>query len=351
MRSRTTVLLSLATAAALTATATGCATEDSTSAATAANGTTQVTLALDWTPNTNHTGIYVAQQKGWFKAAGIDLKIVPYGSTAPETLIAAHKADFGISYQEGITTARAAGQDITSVYAVTQKTNVTVSVRADRDDITSPKDLDGKTYAGFGAPYEKALLQKVIQQDGGKGDFKQVTLNTSAYAALYAGKADFAMPMPTWEGLEAKLTGKPLKDFQLADYGFPAIYSTVVASSGQYLKKNPGIAKKFLAAVNKGYEFAADHPDQGADLLIAANKSTLTNTELVKESEELLAKEYYRAADGSIGTQSAARWQAFADFEFKAGLLVDRNGKKLTEAPDASTFFTDAYLPDAESAK
>ncbi|WP_369258244.1 ABC transporter substrate-binding protein [Streptomyces sp. R35] len=350
MRTRTTALLSIATAAALTATATGCASQDSTSAASK-NGTTQVTLALDWTPNTNHTGIYVAQQKGWFKDAGIDLKIVPYGSTAPETLVANHKADFGISYQEGVTTARAAGQDITSVYAVTQKTNVTVSVRADRDDITSPKDLDGKTYAGFGAPYEKALLQKVIQEDGGKGDFKQITLNTSAYAALYAGKADFAMPMPTWEGLEAKLTGKPLKDFPLADYGFPAIYSTLVASSGQYLKQNPEIAKKFLAVVDKGYEYAADHPDQAAGLLIAANKSTLTNTELVKESERLLAKEYYRAADGSIGTQSAERWQAFADFEYKSGLLVDKNGKKLTKAPDASTFFTDAYLPDAEDTK
>lgn len=197
MRSRTTALLSVATAAVLATT--GCAAQDSTSAATK-NGTTQVTLALDWTPNTNHTGIYVAQQRGWFKDAGIDLRILPYGSTAPETLIAYHKADFAISYQEGVTTARAAGQDITSVYAVTQKTNVTVSVRADRDDIASPKDLDGKTYAGFGAPYE-GPAQKVIQEDGGKGTFRQITLNTYAYAALYAGKADFAMPMPTWEGL------------------------------------------------------------------------------------------------------------------------------------------------------
>ncbi|WP_406351655.1 ABC transporter substrate-binding protein [Streptomyces sp. NBC_00658] len=345
MRRRTSALLAISTAAALALT--GCASGDSTSAA-AKDGTTTVTLALDWTPNTNHTGIYVAQQKGWFKDAGIDLKIVPYGTTAPETLVANHKADFGISYQEGITTARAAGQDIKSVYAVTQKTNVTVSVRADRDDIESPKDLDGKTYAGFGAPYEKALLQKVIQADGGKGDFKQITLNTSAYAALYAGKADFAMPMPTWEGLEAKETGKPLKDFALADYGVPAIYSTLIASSGQYLKDNPEIAKKFLAAVNKGYEYAADSPDQAADLLIAANKSTLTNTELVKESEQLLAKEYYRAEDGTIGTQSAERWQDFADFDFKSGLLTDENGKKLTKAPDASEFFTNDYLPAAQ---
>ncbi len=83
-------------------------------------------------------------------------------------------------------------------------------------------------------------------------------------------------------------------------------------------------------------------------MLISTNKSVLTNTKLVKESEQLLAKEYYKGADGAIGTQSAARWQAFADFEYKAGLLVDANGKKLTATPKASTFFTNAYLPDAK---
>ncbi|SNX66136.1 ABC-type nitrate/sulfonate/bicarbonate transport system substrate-binding protein [Streptomyces sp. TLI_55] len=341
---RRTLLSAIAAASLLTVT-TGCQADSS---AAAKDGTTTVTLALDWTPNTNHTGIYVAQAKGWFKDAGIDLKIVPYGSTAPETLLANHKADFGISYQEGVTTARAAGADITSVYAVTQKTNVTIAVRAGRTDIDSPKDLDGKTYAGFGAPYEKPLLQKVIQNAGGKGDFKQVTLNTSAYAALYAGKADFAMPMPTWEGVEAELSGKPLKNFQLSDYGFPAIYSTLVASSDQFLKKNPAVAKKFVAALDKGYRYAADHPDKAADLLISQNKSVLTNTALVKKSEALLAKEYYKAANGTIGTQSAERWQAFTDFEYQAGLLVDADGKKLTKAPDTSTFFTNDYLPAAK---
>ena len=349
---RRTLLRSLLPATAAVFVAAGCSSQSgsSTSVADAAGtgaaaATTQVTLALDWTPNTNHTGIYVAQQLGWFKAAGIDLRILPYGSTAPETLIATHKADFGISYQDGVSTARAAGEDLVSVFAITQKTDVTISVRASRTDITSPKDLDGKTYAGFGAPYEKPLLQKVIQSAGGKGEFKTVVLNTSAYAALYAGQADFAMPEPTWEGLEAKLEGKPLKDFQLSDYGFPGTYSALIASSDAFLKQNPALAKKFLAVVAKGYTYAVDHPDQAADLLVKTNKSVLTNTELVRESEELLAKEYYRASDGSIGTQTAKTWQDYTDFQFKAGLLADANGKQLATSPDVSAFYTNAYLP------
>ncbi|GAB7110665.1 ABC transporter substrate-binding protein [Streptomyces phaeofaciens JCM 4814] len=325
--------------------ATACS-SDSGSDRSDAKGLAEVTLALDWTPNTNHTGIYVAQQLGWFKDAGIDLKIVPYGSTSPETLLAHHKADFGISYQEGLTAARSAGQDLTSVYAVTQKTNVTIAVSADRKDITSPKDLDGKTYAGFGAAYEKPLLRSVIKNAGGTGEFTSVTLNTSAYSALYAGKADFAMPMPTWEGLEAKLSGKPLKNFELTDYGFPEIYSTLIASSDEYLEANGATARKFLAAVARGYAYAVENPSKAADLLIKANKGVLTNTELVHASEQLLADSYYRAADGSLGTQSADRWKAFADFEYKAGLLSDADGKKLTAAPDTSSWFTDDYLPE-----
>ena len=347
---RRTLLRSLLPATAAVFVATGCSSQAGSTTGTAADAagtaTTRVTLALDWTPNTNHTGIYVAQQLGWFKAAGIDLRILPYGSTAPETLLATHQADFGISYQDGVSTAQAAGQDVVSVFAITQKTDVTISVRADRTDITSPKDLDGKTYAGFGAPYEKPLLQKVIRSAGGQGDFKTVVLSTSAYAALYAGKADFAMPEPTWEGLEAKLEGKPLKDFQLSDYGFPGTYSALIASSDYFLKKNPALAKKFLAVVVKGYSYAVDHPDQAADLLVKANKSVLTNTELVKQSEELLAKEYYRASDGSVGTQTAKTWQDYTDFQFNAGLLADANGKKLTASPDVSAFYTNAYLPD-----
>ncbi len=147
-----------------------------------------VTVALDWTPNTNHTGIYVARDLGYYKAAGIDVKILPYASTAPETLVSHGKADFGFSYSAGIAFARAAGADVTSVFAVLQHTALEVGVRADRSDIKTPKDLDGKVYAGFGTPDEKPLLQTVIRHAGGTGTFKDVTLNTSAYDAVYRGR-------------------------------------------------------------------------------------------------------------------------------------------------------------------
>lgn len=343
-------LLAGATAACSSAAAGGPAAAGSGSGAGSGAGLTTVTLALDWTPNTNHTGIYVAQQLGYFKAAGIDLKIIPYGSTAPETLVSSHQADFGISYQDGLTEAAATGADITSVFAITQKTDVVIGVKANRTDITSPRDLDGKTYAGYGTPLEDPELTFVIKAAGGTGKFKTVTLNTDAYQALYAGQADFALPEPTWEVIQAQLVGEPLKTFDLTSYGFPAIYSAIIASSHQYLDAHSAIAKKFIAAVWQGYEYAAAHPADAAALLIQANESALgPQKQLVDQSANLEAAQYYKDAQGQIGVQTQQRWQALTDFLFHNGILTDSAGKALAKEPDVSTLYTNAYLPASAS--
>ena len=91
------------------------------SSSTAPGAVTSAALALDWTPNTNHTGVYVAQQKGWYKDEGVSLSLMPYSSSvSPEQLVATGQADFGISFTEGVTSARAAGLSIVSIAAVIQ---------------------------------------------------------------------------------------------------------------------------------------------------------------------------------------------------------------------------------------
>ena len=193
-----------------------------------------VRLALDWTPNTDHTGFYVAQANGWYKDAGVDLKILPYGTTAPEALIAAGQAECGISFQDALTFAAAGGAPIVSVMAILQHTAQEIAVLAS-SDIQRPRQLDGKTYAGFGYPNEVPTLQSVIRFDGGKGDFKSVTLDTAAYEALYAKKADFVITFAAWEGLEAKERGIDLRTFKFGDYGFPDFYQVVLACDPRWL--------------------------------------------------------------------------------------------------------------------
>jgi ABC-type nitrate/sulfonate/bicarbonate transport system substrate-binding protein len=305
-----------------------------------------VSLALSWTPNTDYTGVYVAQQLGYYKDAGITLKILPYGSTAPETLVSKGAADFGFSYEAGVVYGRAAGLDIVSVFSPNQKGTYAIAVRADRNDIASPKDLDGKVYAGFGSPDEVPELQTVIKNAGGKGDFTRVTLNTSAYQAVYAGQADFTISVKTWDGVEAGLVGKPVKFFELTDYGFPEQYSNLIISSSKYLTANPDVAKRFIAATQKGYAYAADNPKQAAQLVIDANPGVFSNPQLVFDSEALLAKDNYRKdANGVVGTQKATVWSDYGDFLVKNKLVTDSAGKPVAQAPDWTTYWTNDYLP------
>ena len=311
--------------------------------------TKAVSVALSWTPNTDYTGIYVADRKGFYRDSGIRLKVIPYASTMPETLVAAGRANFGFSYQAGVAYARAGGSDIVAVFAPHQRGTYAIGVSADRKDIASPKDLDGKTYAGFGTPDEGPELKSVIRNDGGEGKFRSVTLNTSAYQAVHTGKADFTIPVTTWEGIEAKRTGKPMKYFRFEDYGFPDQYSSLIAAKGSWLKTNADLARRFVAATAEGYRWAADHPSEAAKLVVAANPGVFKDPGLVTQSQQTLADGgYMKSQDGKVGVQSAERWKLYGGFLFAQGLLTGPDGKRLTTEPDWSAYWTNDYLPDSD---
>ena len=229
-----------------------------------------VRLALDWTPNTNHTGFYVAAANGWYGQAGVDFRVLPYGTTAPEALVGAGQAECGISFQDSLTFAVAAGAPIVSVMAILQHTAQVIAV-LDTSTIARPRDLDGRTYAGFGYPNEEPTLKAVIKADGGKGTFKTVTLDTAAYDALYAKRADFVIMFTAWEGVEAKERGIGIRTFAFDDYGFPDFYQVVLACNRDWLAAKPELARAFLAATVRGFQLAATDPDAAAALLIAQN--------------------------------------------------------------------------------
>lgn len=304
-----------------------------------------VNMALDWTPNTNHVGLYVAQEKGFFKDAGLTVNILPYTDTGAATLVSNGLADFGIA-GVGFYSQRAAGADVKAVYAVVQSDTGRLVTEANRTDIKSPKDLDGKTYGGFGSAWENALVGSIIKNDGGKGDFKTVTLGTSAYEAMGNKSVDFTLEILTWEGVQAELAGEKLQAFKYSDYGIPDQYTTLIVSSEKYLKANPDTAKAFLAAVQKGYAYAVDHPDEAAKIIIAANPDVLTDPALVNASMKMLVDGHFlRSADGVIGTMDPAKSAGIGQYLFKSGLLVDENGKVLTTQPDFASYSTNDYLP------
>lgn len=307
-------------------------------------GNAPIRVALDWTPNTNHTGIYVAQAEGWFAEAGLDVEILPYNSTSPDTLVSAGAAEFGISFQDSFTYSKAAGADITSVMAVLQHWGSEIAVRADRADITSPADLDGSVHGGFGGPGEASKMQAVIRGAGGAGDFETVVLGTSAYEALYSGDVDFTEPFVAWEGIEAELRGEPLKTFAYTDYGFPDAYGVLLIGNSPWLAEHPDRARAFVQAAQRGYRLGADDPARAAQLLMDANPGVFAEPELVTRSQDVLAAEYLRDGSGAVGPQTLERWSGYSGFVVDSGSLTGPDGSPVTERPDFATWFTNEYL-------
>jgi ABC-type nitrate/sulfonate/bicarbonate transport system substrate-binding protein len=313
-------------------------------AGTAPPGAQKIRVALDWTPNTNHTGLYAAQQEGYFRAAGLDVEFLPYNNASPDTLVSSGAAEFGISFQDSFTVSKAAGADITSVMAVLQHWATQIAVRADRTDINSPKDLDGKIYGGFGAAYEEPKMRAVIRDAGGAGNFTTVVLGTAAYEALYAGQVDFTEPFVSWEGIEAELRGQPLKTFNYTDYGFPDAYSVILIGNSPWLTQHPDLAAAFVQAAQRGYQLSADDPDRAGQLLMDANPGAFTEPELVRRSQRLLSERYLRDESGRVGPQTLDKWWGYSGFAFDSGALTGPDGAPLTARPDFATWFTNDYL-------
>ncbi|WP_404927640.1 ABC transporter substrate-binding protein [Mesorhizobium sp. ORM16] len=305
----------------------------------------KATVALDWTVNTNHIGLFVARDKGFYSEAGLEVDILPYSDTGAGTLVANRVADFGINGSIGLFTQKTAGADLKAVYAVVQSETGRLVFNAARDEIKTPRDLDGLTYGGFGSAWENALISTIIRHDGGKGAFETVTLGTSAYEALANGSVDFTLEVSTWEGVEAELKGVKQRSFVYADYGVPDEHTTLISSSDAYLRANPELASGFIRATRRGYQFTVDHPEEAATLLIAANKDALTNPALIHASlKTLIDGHYLRRRNGAIGSMDPAKMEAIGSYLFAAGILRNGDGEPVARQPDFGNYFSNFYL-------
>lgn len=190
------------------------------------------------------------------------------------------------------------------------------------------------------------MLAEVIRNDGGRGEFENVTLGTSSYEAVYSSTADFTVSYLAWEGLEAEHRGLPMRYFGFTDYGFPDAYAIVVDGNEDWMTENPEQARAFVQALHQGYRIAADDPDRGARALLEANPGAFPDEELVYESQRMLAAEYMRDASGAVGVLDAGKWSGYARFLYENGVLSGPDGSPLTTEPDWSTYVTDDYLED-----
>lgn len=315
-----------------------CSKDDETTKTVSDQELQKVTIVLDWTPNTNHTGIYVAQEKGYFADQGLDVEIIMPGEVGANQLVASGKADFGVSYQEGVTQARVQDVPIVSIAAVIQH-NTSGFASPKEKGIDSLQDFEGKTYGGYGAPVEKAILSSLMKKEDADIDKVEIVNmgNTDFFTAVKRD-IDFAWIYYGWTGIEAELRDEELNMLYLTDYSEKLDYYTpVLATNEKMIKENPETVEKFIAAVSKGYEFAIDQPDAAAKILIDAVPEI--DAELVKASQQWLSPKYQADAD-QWGVQALEVWENYASWMYENDLLDKELNSKAA--------FTNEFLPKNE---
>lgn len=295
----------------------------------------KVTIALDWTPNTNHTGIYVAKEKGYFKKRGLDVEILLPGEAGADQLVASGKANFGVSYQEAITQARIQGIPLVSLAAVIQH-NTSGFASLQEKKIVSPADFAGKTYGGWGSPVEKAVISSLMKHENADVEqVKFVNMGDSDFFTAVNRDIDFAWIYYGWTGIEAELRKQHINMVYMTDYSEKLDYYTPVISTNEKMVKTNGqTVKDVMTALSEGYMFAINNPSDSADILLKEVPDL--DPELVKKSQEWLSPKYQDDAD-RWGEQKLEVWENYSDWMFENGLLE----KKL----DAAKAFTNDFLP------
>ena len=277
----------------------------------------KIKIVLDWVPNTNHTGLYVAKDLGYFKEEGLDVEIVqpPEGSTT--ALIGAGGAEFGISFQDTLAKsfARENPVPVTAVAAILQH-NTSGIISLKEKGIDSPKKLEGKKYATWEDNIEQAILKKLVTDD--KGDFSKVKLIPYTITDVVTGlktDVDAVWVYYAWDGIATERAGLQTNFLKIRDYGEELdYYSPVIIVNNDFLKKNPEIAKKVLKAIKKGYEYAMKNPEESAKILV--KNSPELDINLVTASQKWISKEYQSDAK-EWGIIDASRWNRFYEWLYK----------------------------------
>jgi putative hydroxymethylpyrimidine transport system substrate-binding protein len=281
-----------------------------------------ISVALDWYPNANHAGLYLAQERGYYA----EERLAPefYTPSDPTTVlqtVGAGRDDFGISYQTDILLARAAGVPVVSVLALVQAPLQGIMVLAD-SGITRPRDLVGKTVGYPGIPSQEAFLATMLEDDGATmDDVDLVNIDFNLVPGLISGQVAASLgAFWTHEPILAEQEGYPTSFLKVDDWGVPPYYELVIAASEDTISERLELVERFLRATRRGYEDAIADPAAGIAALRAASPDLDV---AVEEAGIALLVPVWSAGNAPFGTQTAARWDDYAAWMVERRLIPD----------------------------
>ncbi|MBQ3076817.1 MAG: ABC transporter substrate-binding protein [Clostridia bacterium] len=296
-----------------------------------------VTVILDYIANTNHTGMYVAQKLGYYEEEGLSVTITEPADGVTPTLIAAGKGDFGVSYQEDLTYARAS-EDPLPIKAIATliQHNTSGIASLQSKGIETVADFAGKTYAGWGSPAEEAILKAVMASAGlDPAQLKIITSDSVSYFGLES-EYDLIWLFEAWDAIAASRDGLALNYIALRDLDTRLDYYTpILLTSESMLENDPELVRAFLRATRKGYEYAMQNPEEAAGIL--HETASTYDLEMLIESQNYLTDKYVEDAP-RWGEMKAEVWSGYTDFMLEHQ-LIDR-------AVPAEECFTNEFLPE-----
>lgn len=297
----------------------------------------KVDFILDWTPNTNHTGLYVAKEKGYFKEIGVDLDIKLPPEDSSSDLVINNKAPFAIYFQDSMANKLAKGAEITAVAAIIEN-NTSGIISAKSSEITEPQKLVGKKYGTWNDPIELAMIKTIVEKQNGEFDKVELVPNTdsNSVTSIENKVFDAAWIFYAWDGILAKSMGLDTNFFYLKDFAEELnYYSPVIIANNKYLSENKEEAKKIIQAIKKGYQYAIDNPEESADILIKYAPELKEKRNFVVESQKYLTKQYAMNKE-KWGEIDPVRWNKFYKWV---------NENKITSVPlKENVGFTNDYI-------
>ncbi|MFV0559487.1 MAG: ABC transporter substrate-binding protein [Enterococcus sp.] len=295
-----------------------------------------ITIVLDYVPNTNHTGIYLAKEKGYYEDAGLNVKIVePDDNGTSISMVGADKAQFGVSYQEDVTYAHADGQDIpVKAIATIIQHNTSGFVSLADSGIESPKDFEDKTYAGWQSPSEEAILNATMTNAG--ADFSKLKIvGSNGDGPESLGKtSDIQWYFEGWDMIKAKDAGIDLNYMPLRELDSDLDYYTpVLITNNQLIKEDPELVQAFVDATKKGYQEAISEPKASAKIL--HKYAPDYELDFLEESQAFLSKNYTDTPE-KWGVMQQKVWDNYTDFMTENGLIKEK--------VDSNTLFTNQFI-------
>ena len=282
----------------------------------------ELSLALDWYPNSNHAGIYSAIDEGFFDEEGIKLSVyTPSDPTAIISSVASGRDDFGLSYHPDILQAQSAGLEIVSVLSISQHPlNSIMTLK--KSSIKNPSDLRGKVIGYPGIPSNKAMLETVLSsQNININDVETVDVGFELVKALVSGSVDAIIGAYwTHESIVMELQGYEIEIMRLEEWGVPDYYELILITNKSFLEENKSDVEKVVNSFKKGYEFSIKNPQESITSLISIVGEEIVEEDVERAGVELLIP-MWQSNNLPFGHQDISKWEETYEWMYQNNFL------------------------------